>query len=188
MILHRLSRQIAPVTLCGLFLGAFIVIAMLLPPATSSQASEALQRFEGRVIRVSDGDSITVRAGEINVRIRLAEIDAPERGQAWGTRSKQELEALVAGKIVTIVPQGQDRYGRTIAYVKLGEQDISRTMITRGAAWAYRDFLRDPSIIAIEQTAKRSGTGLWAMPEQERLAPWIYRARQRESASVVVGR
>jgi endonuclease YncB( thermonuclease family) len=170
------------------FVALFALSLSLLPTASTSNSRIPLASYEGFVIRVSDGDTIVVRTGDANIRIRLAEIDAPERGQPWGTRSKDELSQMVAGKSVSVFPQGSDRYGRTIAQVKIGDQDVGRMMIERGAAWAYRDFLRDPVPIGIEQRAKSQRLGLWAMPESERLAPWLYRAQQRQSASLVVGR
>jgi micrococcal nuclease len=170
------------------FVAGFALLLALLPPVPKSQASIATNSFQGLVISVSDGDSITVRSGDQNIRVRLAEIDAPERGQPWGTKSREALSGLVGGKDVSVYLQGEDRYGRMIALIKIGDHDINKLMLERGAAWAYRDFLRDPSAIGIENSARAQGLGLWAMPESERVAPWDYRAARRTANPVIVGR
>ena len=178
--------------LCAALIGAFAGFISQLPaipqPKASFQTNSKTQTFQALVINVSDGDSITVRSGDQNIKIRLAEIDASERGQAWGTKSRQELAGLVAGKTVSITPQGQDRYNRTIARIAVNGIDISRAMVTRGAAWAYDDYVRDPSITQLEAQAQSERAGLWAMPAHERQPPWEYRAARRNATSAAVGR
>jgi endonuclease YncB( thermonuclease family) len=65
---------------------------------------------------------------------------------------------------------------------------VNAAMVQRGAAWAYRDYLRDPRLIAVEAQAKSARVGLWALPAGQRLPPWEYRAARRDAAGVVVGR
>ena len=144
--------------LCAALIGAFVGFISQLPaspqPNASHKAKSDTQTFQVVVINVSDGDSITVRSGDQNIKIRLAEIDAPERGQAWGTNSRQELAGLVAGKTVSITPQGQDRYDRIIAKVEVNGLDINRAMVQRGAAWAYDDYVSDLSITQLQAQAR----------------------------------
>ena len=79
----------------------------------------------GKVIKVTDGDTITIRSGTDTIKIRLAEIDAPERGQPWGEKSRQALDGLVAGKIVQAIPITTDRYGRTVARVMVDGRNVT---------------------------------------------------------------
>lgn len=159
---------IALLVLGGLVLGGiagFIPTQLLQatsqqPNNPAPQAKRAITAFQGQVINIVDGDSITVRAGNENFRIRLAEIDAPERGQPWGTRSKQDLAAMVAGKTVTIQPRDTDRYGRTIALVFSGGRNINQDMVALGSAWAYRAYLRDSSFLQTEAGAREPGGAL----------------------------
>jgi endonuclease YncB( thermonuclease family) len=191
-----MKRQARPTklqTLLGLvLLTSYLGFIFKLPPAQLApvgvQSKPIGTQFQAQVIKVTDGDSITVRNGEQNIKVRLAQIDAPERGQPWGTRSREELAGLVAAKTVTITPQGSDRYGRMIGDIRIDTQDVNAAMVQRGAAWAYRDYLRDPRLIAIEAQAKSARVGLWALPAGQRLPPWEYRAARRDAAGVVVGR
>jgi endonuclease YncB( thermonuclease family) len=174
--------------LAAFALGALVLCASLLWPPRHSAASISVQRLEGLVIGISDGDSITVRSGSENIKVRLAQIDAPETGQPWGTRSRQELSALVGGKTVKLMVTGQDRYGRTIAQIEAEGIDVNRDMLARGAAWAYVDYLTDPSLIEVERLARNRAIGLWAMPENERVAPWVYRRMRRTKSEATTAR
>jgi endonuclease YncB( thermonuclease family) len=190
----RLSKNALKQFVFGLWLVAVIaLVSLALPRPDSWRADEARApktplSYSARVIKVSDGDTIIVRFNDENIKIRLAEIDAPENGQAWGTRSRHLLVGLVAGKHVIVLPTSTDRYGRTIAHIELDGQDINRIMVLSGAAWAYPDYVRDPQIIQLQDQARAAQSGLWAMPEGQRQPPWDYRAARRDAADVVVGR
>lgn len=147
-------------------------------PAHAAAASAA--SFSARVVGVTDGDTITV-LDEHNAQhtIRLANIDAPERGQPWGNRSKQTLSDMVFGAAITVQPTETDRYGRTIARLTVDGRDINRAMIASGAAWAYRQYLTDPSFIDAETNARRARLGLWSMPSHQTVAPWDWRRGSR---------
>jgi endonuclease YncB( thermonuclease family) len=176
---------------CGTLAAAVIGFLSLLPPSparTEGHSNQAQESYQGLVIKVTDGDSITVRSGEANIKIRLAEIDAPERGQAWGHNARDELEGLVAGKTITITPRGQDRYGRTIAQIGADGQDVNREMVSRGSAWAYRAYLRDRSYLDLETRARTAQAGLWSMPESQVVAPWDYRKEKRARQQVAAAR
>jgi endonuclease YncB( thermonuclease family) len=173
---------------CAIVLALLMCVAYALVAQRSSDRAfvssrvVAPQSFDARVIRVSDGDSITVRAGETNTAVRLADIDAPERGQPWGRQSRLQLADLVAGKTVRIMPVEHDRYGRLVAKVEASGVAVNREMVHRGAAWAYRRYLRDRSLLGVERAARGRSEGLWALPEAERVPPWEHRRLQREEA------
>jgi endonuclease YncB( thermonuclease family) len=176
---------------CGALVAAVIGFLSLLPPTparTVGHSNQSQESYEGLVIKVTDGDSITVRASDANIKIRLAEIDAPERGQAWGHNARDELQGLVAGKTVTVHPKGQDRYGRVIAQIEADGQDVNREMVLRGSAWAYRAYLHDPTMIEFETRARTAQAGLWSMPESQRVAPWDYRQEKRGREAVAAAR
>ena len=133
--------------------------------------------FHGRVVRVADGDTVTVLRdhGDRNeqVRVRLASIDAPERRQAFGTRSRQHLAELVFDRQVLIQEQGRDRYGRVIGVIHLGGLNANQEMVRAGMAWAYRQYLNDSTLLRLETGARRAGRGLWA--DKDAQAPWEFR-------------
>lgn len=154
--------------------------------ATNSQAAPSADRaapvrFSARVVGITDGDSLMVLDEQNQQhRIRLAEVDAPERGQPWGDRSRQALSALVFGKTISVQQTDTDRYGRVVARVFANGHDVNRTMVEQGAAWAYREYLTDETLIATEARARQSRVGLWSMSDQETVAPWEWRRGQRE--------
>jgi endonuclease YncB( thermonuclease family) len=181
-----------PILVCAAFFGvlcAYLVRPANLSPLTSrAHTTDTSQSYQAKVIAISDGDSLTVRANDQTIRVRLAQIDAPERRQAWGQRSRQVLSQLIGGKTVLVMPHGTDRYGRTLATLTVQGEDINRAMVEKGAAWAYSSYVRDPAIVAAQVRAQAAQQGLWAMPENERIAPWDYRRQQRENAEVMTGR
>lgn len=106
-------------------------------------------------------------------------IDAPESRQPYGTKAKQVLSELAFGKDVQARVMDTDRYGRTVARVRVGALDINSELVRRGAAWAYRKYLSDTTLLAIEAEAKAARRGLWALPENERVPPWEWRHPSR---------
>lgn len=71
--------------------------------------------------------------------------------------------------------QDTDRYGRTVGRVYVGSLDINAEMVKQGAAWVYRQYLKDQSLLALEQQTKAAKRGLWGLPETERCPPWDWR-------------
>jgi len=90
----------------------------------------AAEDLRGRVVGITDGDTLTLLTDRrVEVRIRLAEIDTPERDQPYGTRARQSLSDLAFGKSVRVVVQGTDRYGRAVGRVFAGSQDVNAEMV-----------------------------------------------------------
>lgn len=129
------------------------------------------------VVAIADGDTLTARCGDSGayqqVKVRLAEIDAPERRQPFGNVSRQHLAALCFQELATIHAQSTDRYGRTVARVECKGQDASLEQVRTGMAWAYRKYLTDPTINHAEQEARGAGRGLWSDPNP--MPPWQWR-------------
>lgn len=136
-------------------------------------AGPAWADFRGRVIAVHDGDSLTVLVERTQYRVRLAEIDAPEHHQAFGTRAKQALSELAYGREVLVVERGQDRYGRTLGTVFTDRRNLNAAMVAAGYAWVYRRYSQDPVLLQQELQAKTRKAGLWADPAP--IAPWLFR-------------
>jgi len=136
--------------------------------------------INGRVVRVADGDTITVLdAANVQHKIRLAGIDAPEKKQAFGQRSKESLSELAAGKQVVVQTDKRDRYGRQIGKVLVDGQDANLEQINRGMAWFYRKYQAEQSpsdrrlYEAAEDAAKADERGLWR--DSAPVAPWEFR-------------
>jgi micrococcal nuclease len=146
-----------------------LLLVILLNPACVRPADTA------RVIGVSDGDTLTVLRGRTRTRIRLHGIDAPETGQAYGSRAKQVASDLAFGKDVIVRPIDKDRYGRTVADVILPDgRSMNREMVGHGAAWWYRQYAPAESRLArLESEAKATRRGLWVQPDP--VPPWVWR-------------
>lgn len=130
----------------------------------------------GTVVAVHDGDTISVRRNHATVRVRLACIDAPERGQPFGTRAKKELQALVLNRQVHLDVVEHDRYGRTVARLFTGTTDINLAMVKRGLAWHYRHHCPDDlELAAAEVFAREHRHGLWR--DRDPIPPWEWRRR-----------
>ncbi|MBB6431541.1 thermonuclease family protein [Algisphaera agarilytica] len=141
--------------------------------STSTQADT----LTGRVVGVSDGDTITILIDKEEVKIRLEGIDAPETGQAFGTQAKKALSDQVFGEDVAVVVTDTDRYQRKIGrvYVKVRgkTRDINLAMVAAGMAWHYTAYSDDPELAEAEETARKKRRGLWRDPDP--MPPWEWR-------------
>ena len=140
--------------------------------------------LQGKVVGVTDGDTITVLdANNMQHKIRLQGIDAPEKAQAFGQKSKQSLNQLVHSKQVTIEFQKKDKYGRTVGKVLLNDTDVCLEQIKLGMAWHYKKYASeqpktDREIYAqAEQLAKSQGIGLWR--DKNPMPPWDFRQQTK---------
>ena len=138
----------------------------------------------GRVVQVSDGDTINILTDRQTHRVRLASIDAPETahgsarpGQPFGEASRKALAEYVAGKTLTLICFEKDHYGRDVCDIPVGDTTANRLQVKNGMAWANQQgggkFLRDRSLTELEKHAKSVRAGLWAEPKP--VAPWVWR-------------
>ena len=131
--------------------------------------------FSGRVVSVADGDTVTVLVDHTQIKVRLIEIDAPEKKQAFGNRSKQALAAMVFGKDVEVEEHGKDRYRRTLGRVAVNGLDANTEMVRQGYAWVYRKYSKNPALLQLEQEARDAKLGLWV--DSDPVPPWGWRHR-----------
>ena len=131
--------------------------------------------FVGKVVGVSDGDTIKVMHDGQPEKIRLWGIDCPEKTQAFGQKAKQKTSELAFGKLVTVHKKDTDRYGRTVGEVILPDgSSLNKELARAGYAWWYRRYdPHDHAFEKLESSAKTQKLGLWADPNA--LPPWEYR-------------
>jgi endonuclease YncB( thermonuclease family) len=155
--------------------GRIIVAAFLLlttPPTLANTLT-------GKVVKVADGDTITVLEDNTQHRIRLQGIDAPERKQAYGNASRKHLADLVAGKTVTVEWDKRDRYGRIVGFVIVDGQDMNLEQLKAGMAWFYRYYQKELSpekrklYAQAEGEARANKKGLWQ--DKNPVPPWEWR-------------
>ena len=135
------------------------------------------------VIGISDGDTLTARCdtpdGPENLKLRLAEIDAPESHQPWGQRSRQALAALCLLKQADVHSSGTDRHGRLIARVSCAGVDSSVEQVRTGMAWVYDRYVVDHKLYEDQQEAQQARVGLWH--DEAPVPPWIWRREHRRT-------
>ena len=154
-------------------------IFLLLLGAVLSGPHALAAVFTGTVIAVIDGDTILLKPVDgktmprLFLKIRLADIDAPEKDQAFGDDSGRALAGLVLRKQVQVVTVAGDDYGRQVGRVSLGNLDVNRYMVQRGLAWASTRYRHNPELVALQQEARRARWGLWSQAEP--VPPWVWR-------------
>ena len=136
--------------------------------------------LQGKVVGVSDGDTITVLdANNIQHKIRLEGIDAPETAQAFGQKSKQSLSQMVQSKQVTVEYQKKDKYGRTLDKVLHNGTDVCLEQINLGMAWHYKKYASDQpkedreTYAQAELAARTKTIGIWK--DKNPTPPWEFR-------------
>lgn len=136
--------------------------------------SPQVEILKGRVIGVTDGDSIVLLLkNNTQLKVRLEGIDCPESHQDFGEKAKQETVMLCFQKEVTLHKTGVDRYGRTLGFIFVGDTNVNRELIRTGYAWHYKKYNKDPELAELETKAREMKVGLWSQPNPE--APWDYR-------------
>ena len=98
------------------------------------QLLHQLRMLTGKVISVTDGDTLTLLVGKTQIKVRLEGIDAPDRGQPFGTKARQALSEEVFGKTVQMEDLGKDRYKRTLGVVRVGDRHVNLELVREG--WA----------------------------------------------------
>jgi len=138
--------------------------------------------IEGLVVGVADGDTITVLDQQKNAyKIRLQGIDAPEKNQAFGEKSKQSLHDLVHSKQVRIEYDKEDKYGRIVGKVTVDDVDICLQQLLLGMAWHYKKYQNEQSVSdralysETELKSKSLKLGLWT--DDTPMPPWEFRKK-----------
>ena len=142
--------------------------------------------WRGKVVAITDGDTIKVLNDQNEqVKVRLESIDTPERKQPFGEVAKDYLGQLIHEKNVIVKETGEDRYGRTLAFIALpigdGSLDINREMVRSGHAWHYVTYSKSETLGFEEQEARKEKCGLWAgTGPDDQVPPWEWRKRGRK--------
>jgi endonuclease YncB( thermonuclease family) len=151
------------------------------PPTTQIlPVSESFPRtLIGNVIGITDGDTVTVLTGGIERKIRLAGIDAPERNQDFGQKSKQYLSSRIFEKVINVNATKIDKYGRVVGQIFYGDSDVNLEMLNAGLAWHYKKYESEQSetdrkiYAETEVRARKAKKNIWSVPNPA--APWSYR-------------
>jgi endonuclease YncB( thermonuclease family) len=148
--------------------------------AISLASVHAEEMLIGKVVDIHDGDTITLLTEDQRIHVRMAQIDAPELDQSFGPQSQQALHQRLFHKNVrvsktTVDRHGStvDKYGRTVGTVFIDNVNVNKEQVKKGMAWAYRQYVTDPSLLIDEENARHSQLGLWSEPDP--VKPWNHR-------------
>jgi endonuclease YncB( thermonuclease family) len=131
------------------------------------------ERYLAKVIVVIDGDTVVVLHDGAKEKIRLANIDAPEKAQSYGTESRDALAGMVAKRLVQVDTQAVDQYGRIVATLTLDGLNVNEEQVKRGMAWEYSHYHSDHHYIELQSAAQQARIGLWQ--DNSPMAPWQWR-------------
>jgi micrococcal nuclease len=128
-----------------------------------------------KVVGVKDGDTLVLLSPDNQrITVRLSEIDCPEKNQAFGQAAKQFTSDLCFGKMVKLIGNQHDRYGRTVGQVELENGvNINYEIVKQGYAWQYRAYSKSMELAVLEQHARESRLGLWQ--DANPTPPWNFR-------------
>ena len=155
-------------------LSSFLILAILAPSICFA--------WSGKVVSVTDGDTIKVMHDGKEEKIRLYGIDCPEKGQDFGQKATDLTSTLVAGRNIEVQQKDRDRYGRTVGLVSVDGQSLNELIIKNGYAWVYRQYCKESfcsTWIQAEEAARQQKKGIWSSPVV--IPPWEWRAAQREN-------
>lgn len=152
----------------------FALFLLLIIPALSFA-------WNGKVVGVADGDTITVLNNNKPTKIRLYGVDCPEKSQPFGQKAKQFTSDKVFKKNVKIDPIDTDRYGRTVGLVLFDNgKSLNESLVESGLAWVYKTYCHKPQCenwLRIESAARTKKIGLWSMPDP--VPPWQFRRSKK---------
>jgi micrococcal nuclease len=157
-------------------------------PAVEKKAKKAkykkelrhLTVFEGKVVGIKDGDTFEVLYEGQPEKVRLAELDCPEKKQPLGNYARDYASQLCFGKMVTVSSSGKrDRYGRVVGTITTEEGiNVNEALIRAGLAWHYKDYSKNKELGLLQQEAKTQKIGLWQ--DKNPVAPWNWRKHKRK--------
>jgi endonuclease YncB( thermonuclease family) len=155
------------------------LLSLLSLLSLSSFSFPVTQTLSGRVVKITDGDTFTLlTADNRRERIRLAGIDAPEKGQDFSEKSRRHLASLIAGKSVKVEYKTKDMYGRILGTVYAGSVNVNEEMIRSGLAWQYR-YDRSKTFAALQRQAKTEKLNIWSLANP--VSPYDYRKQKRNN-------
>jgi len=142
------------------------------------------EQFAGKVVGVSDGDTISVMRDGVPAKVRLYAVDCPENGQPWAERAKYATSKMCNSQVVNVEVRDKDKFGRLVGVVTLSNGKVLNSELVReGFAWWYPEYAPgDVKLEQLEAAAREAGIGLWSAPSP--VPPWEFRKNPTKPAPV----
>jgi micrococcal nuclease len=152
-----------------------LLFLIVLATACNNEEKDTNKDYIYKVVGVKDGDTMVLLSPDNKTTtVRLAEVDCPEKSQAFGQAAKQFTSDLCFGKQVKLIANTQDRYGRTVGQVELADgTNVNYALVKNGYAWQYLAYSKSPQLATLEQQARQSHVGLWR--DANPTPPWEFR-------------
>ncbi|MGF7073655.1 thermonuclease family protein [Mucilaginibacter sp. 3215] len=159
---------------------ALLVLVLLIIAGCNPNNTKQPDASVYKVVKIKDGDTLGLLTGDNQqVTVRLAEIDCPEKSQAFGQAAKKFTSDLCFGKEVKLIGNEHDRYGRTVAQVVLIDgTNINYELVKNGYAWQYKAYSKNTELAALEQQAREDKLGLWQ--DANPTPPWDFRREKKQ--------
>ena len=134
--------------------------------------------LRGRVVKIADGDTITVLVDAQQEKVRLVAIDCPENKQPFSAKAKQHTSDLCFGQDVKVAWEKRDQWGRILGEVMVDGKSVNRALLKDGMAWHFKRYSKDTELQKLEDEARAAKRGLWA--DKEPIPPWDWRKQEKE--------
>lgn len=155
----------------------FILVTFFLYFILSLSQSSAQERFSGKVVAVSDGNTLQIiDSYQDTINVVLKSIDCPELNQEMGEAARGYTAKRCLGLTVGVELFGKDRFGNDIASLTINKTDLSKSLLEAGLAWYYHKNRGDTALAPIEQAARSEKVGIWAA--ESPVEPWVFRRQQ----------
>ena len=141
--------------------------------ATAWILVSSLPVFAAEIVYFYDGDTVKLKDSAYEYKLRITDIDAPERNQTYGKKSRRALMDFCAEATIYVAISGTDRYGRKLGKLLCNQQDVSIHMVKYGHAWFNNRFSMDYSLALLQDEARKNKLGLWQ--SQQPTPPWVWR-------------
>lgn len=153
---------------------AFFLLGITFLPSVSAAQAYTLSY-------VYDGDTVKLRDADGEFKLRIKDIDAPERNQAYGKKARRAVMQLCKGKdaLVTVQLTGMDKYQRYLGRMQCNHIDVSLYLAEQGLAWFDTKYSSDIAILHAQKHAQQNRIGLWQEPKPT--PPWVWRHLQHRS-------
>jgi micrococcal nuclease len=136
----------------------------------------SLPVYAAEITYFYDGDTVKIKDASYEYKLRLTDIDAPERNQTYGLKSRRALMNFCKGTKIFVAISGTDKYKRRLGKLLCNQQDTSIFMVKNGHAWFNRRYSMDYMLALQEDEARKNKLGLWE--SQQPTPPWVWRKSQ----------
>jgi len=131
-----------------------------------------------KVIKVVDGDTVHLMHKKYGlIKVRLADIDTPERDQPYGIEAKKVLNKIINNKLIKLKKITIDRYKRIVGIIYYENMEINYFLVINGHAWCYEKYNQRESIKKAQNYARKNSLGLWSNKYGKPMPPWEWRKK-----------